>query len=216
MGSAPIVAGTISLATGAALAASLSQNGRVAVSFFGDGAAAEGVLYECFNFASLKKLPIVFVCENNFYSTHMPICECRVESNIYKIAEPFCITSRQIDGNDVLAVYEAGKSAAEQCRRGGGPVFIECLTYRFRGHVGPDDNIQGNHTDIRPKQEMDSWLQRDPIRSFEEYLVRGGFVEKQELDDIRRRAEAEVAEAHRFARNSARPRKEDLKCYVFK
>jgi len=109
LGSAPIVAGTISLATGAALASSIRGDGRVTVSFFGDGAAGEGVLYESLNFASLKKLPILFVCENNLYSTHMPIRECRIDSNIYKVAEPFCISALQVDGNNVLEVYEAGK-----------------------------------------------------------------------------------------------------------
>jgi len=163
LGAAPIVAGTISLAMGAALASSIRRDNRVAVSFFGDGATGEGVLYECLNFAALKKLPLIFVCENNFYATHMPIRECRVENSIYKIAEPFCITSHELDGNDVLQVFEAGRTAVDQCRKGMGPTFIECLTYRFRGHVGPDDNIQGDHTDIRPRSEVESWLQKDPI-----------------------------------------------------
>jgi acetoin:2,6-dichlorophenolindophenol oxidoreductase subunit alpha len=215
MGSAPIVAGTISLAVGAALASSIRGDGRITVSFFGDGAAGEGVLYECLNFASLKKLPVLFVCENNFYSTHMPIRECRMDNNIYKVAEPFCINSVQVDGNDVLKVYETGKKAVERCRAGGGPYFIECLTYRLRGHVGPDDNIQGSHTDIRPKEEVDSWLRKDPIKQFEEYLLRSNFGEQQTLDGIRREAEIEVAEAHRFAMNGAGPDREELTKYVF-
>jgi pyruvate dehydrogenase E1 component alpha subunit len=215
MGSAPIVAGTISLAVGAALASSIRGDGRITVSFFGDGAAGEGVLYECLNFASLKKLPILFVCENNFYSTHMPIGECRVESNIYKVAEPFCIKGLQVDGNDVVEVYEAGKKAVEQCRNGGGPVFIECLTYRLRGHVGPDDNIQGSHTDIRPRDEIDSWLRKDPIKQFEEYLLSKDLVEQDTLEGIRREAEMEVAGAHRFAMNCATPERGELTKYVF-
>jgi pyruvate dehydrogenase E1 component alpha subunit len=215
MGSAPIVAGTISLGLGAALASSIRGDGRITVSFFGDGAAGEGVLYECLNFASLKNLPMLFVCENNFYSTHMPIRECRVESNIYKVVESFCIKGLQVDGNNVVEVYEAGKKAAEQCRNGGGPVFNECLTYRFRGHVGPDDSIQGTHTDIRAREEIESWLRKDPIKQFEEYLLRNNFVEHQTLDGIRRETEVEVAEAHRFAVFCADPDREDLTRYVF-
>ena len=216
VGSAPIVAGTISLAMGAALASSIKREDRIAVSFFGDGAAGEGVLYECLNFAALKKLPIVFVCENNFYSTHMPIRECRVDNNIYKVGSPFCVESSQVDGNDVLAVYEVGKKAVDQCRRGEGPALIECLTYRLRGHVGPDDNIQGTHTDIRPKEEVERWLGKDPIKRFEEYLLGHKLIEEQTLRNIREQGEMEIAEAHRFAKNSPYPERNKLTCYVFK
>jgi TPP-dependent pyruvate/acetoin dehydrogenase alpha subunit len=216
LGSAPIVAGTISLATGAALASSIRGDRRVTVSFFGDGAAGEGVLYESLNFASLNKLAILFVCENNFYSTHMPIRECRVDSSIYKVAEPFCIEGLQVDGNNVLEVYEAGKKAVEQCRAGKGPCFVECLTYRLRGHVGPDDNIQGGHTDIRPKDEVNFWFERDPIKNFEAYLLRNRLFEQETLERFKRDAEKEVAEAHRFAMGCPPPKRKDLAKNVFK
>jgi TPP-dependent pyruvate/acetoin dehydrogenase alpha subunit len=216
LGAAPIVAGTISLAMGAALASSIRQDNRVTVSFFGDGATGEGVLYECLNFAALKKLPLIFVCENNFYATHMHIRECRVENSIYKVGEPFCIPTFEVDGNDVLQVYEVGKEAIDRCRQGMGPVFIECLTYRFRGHVGPDDYIQGEHTDIRPRAEVESWFQKDPIGRFENYLLTNELVEIKTLADINREAEAEVAAAHSFARYSPLPNRKDLAIYVFK
>jgi acetoin:2,6-dichlorophenolindophenol oxidoreductase subunit alpha len=216
LGAAPIVAGTISLAMGAALASSIRQDNVVAVSFFGDGATGEGVLYECLNFAALRKLPLVFVCENNFYATHMPIRECRVENSISKIAEPFCITSCEVDGNDVLQVFEAGRTAVEQCRKGMGPAFIECLTYRFRGHVGPDDNIQGSHTDIRPRDEIERWLQNDPIKRFEDYLLSNSLMDKELLDQMNLETEQEVAQAHLFARESSLPERKDLANYVFK
>jgi pyruvate dehydrogenase E1 component alpha subunit len=216
MGSAPIVAGTISLALGAALAASIRKDNRVAVCFFGDGATGEGVLYESLNFAALKKLPIVFVCENNLYATHMPVRECRVENSIYKIAEPFRIESRAIDGNDVLKVYEAGQKAIDKCRAGDGPVFLECLTYRFRGHVGPDDNIQGSHTDIRPKEEVEEWLQKDPIKLLENYLSQNKLVDEDALDEIRREVQSEVDDAHIFAENSPVPDRRELTRYVYR
>lgn len=216
MGSAPIVAGTISLALGAALASSIRKDKRVIVSFFGDGAAGEGVLYESLNFASLKKLPIIFVCENNFYSTHMQIRECRVSNNIFKIGEPFCIESHQVDGNDVLKVYESAERAVEKCRKGGGPVFLEFLTYRFRGHVGPDDNIQGTRTDIRPKREIEEWRRKDPIKKFERFLIRNKILNRKDLSDISQQAEEEVNSSYAFAQKSPYPEKGELTRYVFK
>ncbi|MCG6533290.1 MAG: thiamine pyrophosphate-dependent dehydrogenase E1 component subunit alpha [Syntrophales bacterium LBB04] len=216
LGSAPIVAGTISLALGAALAAAIRQDNRIAVTFFGDGAVGEGVLYESLNFAALKKLPLIFACENNLYATHMPIRECRKTEEIYKIAEPFGMKTYVLDGNDVLAVYEAGREAVELCRRGDGPVFMEFLTYRFRGHVGPDDNIQGSHTDIRPPAEVSEWLQRDPIRLFEAYLLDSRLFDALSLANIRRETEREVEAALTFARQSARPKEEELSAFVYR
>ncbi len=214
LGSAPIVAGTISLALGAALAAAIRKDGRVAVTFFGDGATGEGVLYESLNFASLRKLPIIFACENNFYATHMPVRECRVNRDIFEIAVPFGIESKQVDGNDVLAVYQEAARAVEGCRRGNGPIFLEFLTYRYRGHVGPDDNIQGTHTDIRPPEEVNDWLQRDPILRLKNHLLESGTV-TEELDDVAASVAREVEAAFAFARASAALRAEELEKYVF-
>jgi len=215
LGSAPIVAGTISLATGAALASSIRKDGRVAVSFFGDGATGEGVLYESLNFAALMKLPVIFACENNLYATHMPIRECRVNLPISRIAEPFGIEIHTVDGNDVLQVHEAGRQAVESCRTGKGPVFMEFMTYRFRGHVGPDDNIQGSHTDIRPKEEIAMWMDKDPIKKFEQYLKENQLLDKDRLQVIKDEVMAEVLEAQAFAKNSPSPGREELTKYVF-
>ncbi len=216
MGAAPIVAGTIPLALGAGLAAKIRKDNRVSVAFFGDGATGEGVLYESLNFASLKKLPILFVCENNFYSTHMPIRECRVDVDIFEIGKPFGIQSVKVDGNDVLAVYEAAENAVKLCRDGEGPTFMECITYRLRGHVGPDDNIQGTHTDIRPEEEIEEWRKKDPIISFESLLLKNNVLGEKDIEEIRREAEKEVEEAHLFAENSPYPKETDLAKYVFK
>jgi len=216
MGAAPIVGGTISLAVGSALASKIKKDKRVTVSFFGDGATGEGVLYESLNFASLKKLSIIFACENNLYSTHMPINECRPDSDIYKIALPFDIKSFRVDGNDVLKVYEIAKKSVEMCRSGKGPVFIEFLTYRLRGHVGPDDNIQGTHTDIRPKSEIEKWRKKDPLKKFEKYLIRNKITDDQKLKSIKKEIEKEVITAHNFAKNSPYPKENELEKYVFK
>jgi len=187
----------------------------VSVSFFGDGATGEGVLYESINFASLMKLPIIFVCENNFYATHMPVRECRVNQPISRIAEPFDIEIHTVDGNDVLKVHEASLQAVETCRIGNGPVFMEFMTYRFRGHVGPNDNIQGSHTDIRPREEIAMWMAKDPIKRFEQYLIEHQLMDKNKLKSIKDEVTAEVVEAQAFAKSSPNPGKEVLAKYVF-
>jgi len=216
MGTAPIVAGTIALAVGAALAFSIRKDKRVVVSFFGDGATGEGVLYESLNFAALKKLPIIFACENNLYSTHMPIKECRPSNNIFEIGMPFCMENYRIDGNDVLQVYEAAKKATNKCRKGYGPIFLEFMTYRLRGHVGPNDNIQGSHTDIRPKEEIEKWRKKDPLKKFERFLTMNKIFNKEDLKEIKQQAEREVSDAYAFAHKSPYPKKVDLTRYVFK
>ena len=215
MGSAPIVGGTIPLAVGTALASSIRKDKRVTVSFFGDGATGEGVLYESLNFAALKKLPIVFACENNLYSTHLPIRECRVDDNISTIGKPFCIKSFRADGNNVLKVYEIAKKAVDICRKNQGPVFLEFVTYRLRGHVGPDDNIQGTNTDIRPKEEVAVWRKKDPVKKFERFLVKNKILSKTDMENIKKQAEKEVQKAHAFALKSPYPKKGEVTKYVF-
>lgn len=215
LGTAPIVAGTISLALGAAMAAQARRDGRVVVSFFGDGATGEGVLYEALSFAALRKLPMIFACENNLYSTHLPIREIRVDCPIAAIAAPFQIPAHRIDGNDVLAVHEAALSAVAACRSGKGPVFMEFLTYRMRGHVGPNDNIQGTQTDIRPPGEVEQWRARDPIAHLERHLLAAALASEDDLDRIREQAAREVQEAHVYANESARPGEGEIDKYVF-
>ena len=215
LGSAPIVAGTISLAVGSALAIKIRKENSVSVCFFGDGSSNEGVLFESLNFASLKKLPVIFVCENNLYSTHMPISECRPNKDIFRVAEPFDIDCVQIDGNDVIKVYETAQKAVKLCRNGQGPYFIEALTYRLRGHVGPDDNIQGTHTDIRPACEVESWRAKDPIVRLERFLLDNSLIQKQELDAVIKATGEEVEKAHAFAAQSPFPSEENLEKYVF-
>ena len=216
LGSAPIVAGTISLAVGAALASRIRKEKRVTVSFFGDGSTGEGVLYESLNFSALHKLPIIFVCENNFYSTHLPIRECRPNENISKVGDMFCLTSYRIDGNDVLRVYETSKKAVDLCKQGKGPVFIECTTYRLRGHVGADDNVQGTHTDIRPKEEIEKWKKQDPVKKFEKVLIKNKILTVDDIKDIKQEVEKEVDAAYVFANNSPYPETNQLMEYVYK
>ncbi len=146
----------------------------------------------------------------------MPIRECRPGNTIFEIGQPFCIRSYRVDGNDVLKVHEVARKAVELCRKDRGPIFVEFSTYRLRGHVGPDDNIQGTHTDIRPKEEIEKWRRKDPIKKFERFLMKNKILGKRGLERINRKIEEEVTEAHRFARMSPYPNPDELGKYVFK
>ncbi|MDI6736788.1 MAG: thiamine pyrophosphate-dependent dehydrogenase E1 component subunit alpha [bacterium] len=214
LGAVPIVAGTISLAVGCAMASKLKKEKNVTVSFFGDGAVGEGVLSEALNFAALKKLPVIFACENNLYSTHLPIRECRPKNNIFEIGHFYDIVSFRVDGNDVLEVYETAKKAVNICRRGNGPVFIEFMTYRLRGHVGADDNVQGLHTDIRPMKEIEKWRKKDPIINFEKFLLENEILNKEILVNIKEEIEKEVTEAHIVAKESPYPENGNHSAYA--
>ena len=215
LGSAPIVGGTISLAAGAALASKIRQDHRITVSFFGDGAAGEGVLYETLNFAALHRLPLLLVCENNLYSTHLPIAECRAQQTICEVAKPFGVFGFRLNGNKVLDVYRAAGEAAALCRNGRGPVLLECVTYRLRGHVGPDDNVQGEHTDIRPKEEVDHWKTKDPIILLQRSLLRHNLLTQEEIAEIWDETARKVEAAHIRARRSHHPAQEDLARHVY-
>jgi TPP-dependent pyruvate/acetoin dehydrogenase alpha subunit len=215
LGAAPIVGGTIALAVGAALSFDVREEDRVAVSFFGDGATGEGVLYESINFAALKKLPVIFVCENNFYSTHMPLSECRAETDITESLKCFGAICHRVDGNDVLRVYQTAQSAVEHARSRRGPVFIECLTYRLRGHVGPDDNIQGQRTDIRPADEVKSWKQRDPIQRLGARLISQAVCTESDLNAITESVKTDVAQAIATVRRSNFPNPTEVYLHVF-
>jgi len=212
-GSSAIVAGTIPLAVGIALAFSLRGQDKVSVAFFGDGAANEGVFYESLNFASLKKAPVVFVCENNLYSTHMPISACLADTNIYKKAEIFCLPGVRIDGNNVVEVYETARKAVENARQGNGPTLIECLTYRWRGHVGPHYDMDKG---LRSREELDYWMSRCPIKMLEEFLLKQRILSQPEKSQIYENIDKEIEQAILFAKESSYPDEDSLLDDVFK
>ena len=212
-GSSAIVSGTIPLAVGAALAFSIQKKNSVSVAFFGDGAADEGAFYESLNFASLKKLPVIFVCENNLYSTHMPISDCLANTCIYKIAEAFNMPSVRIDGNDVAEVFKVANRAIENARRGKGPALIECMTYRWLGHVGPNFDVDKG---LRSKEELDYWMDRCPIKALESFLLKHDIVSESEKIQITRGIEEEINEAIVFAKESPYPDEDSLLGDVFK
>lgn len=201
-GSSAIVAGIIPLALGAALAFSLQKRGAVSVAFFGDGAAGEGTFYESLNFAALRRLPVIFVCENNLYSTHMPISSCLADTRIYQKAEVFNMLGVRVDGNNVVEVYKAVNKATEDARCGKGPTLIECMTYRWMGHVGPSDDLDKG---LRSKEELEYWRNRCPIKTFEEFLSKQGILSESEKTNIRGSIEEEIEQAVIFAKESPYP-----------
>lgn len=213
LGTPPIVAASIPIAVGAALSSTLKEEDRIVVSFFGDGATNEGVFYESLNFASLKKLPVVFVCENNFYSTHLPISQCLADTNIAKKAQIFNMPGFQIDGNDVIKVFQTTKKAANFARQGKGPTLIECRTYRWRGHVGPSDDLDKG---LRSKEELDFWMKKCPIKRLEELMAKEGILSESEKEKIIQNIEREIEKALKFAKESSYPEKEELYKDVFK
>ena len=201
-GSSAIVAGTIPLAVGAALAFSIQKRDSVSVAFFGDGAANEGTFYESLNFAALKKLPVIFVCENNFYSTHMPISACLADTDIYKKAKAFKMPSVRVDGNNVVEVFKVAKRAVEDAHCGKGPALIECMTYRWRGHVGPNYDLNKG---LRSKEELEYWINRCPIKAIEKFLLEHDFISELEKNKIYEKIEEEIEESVVFAKESPYP-----------
>jgi len=212
-GSSAIVGGTIPIAIGTALAFSMQNKDAVSVAFFGDGAAHEGVFYESLNFASLKKAPVIFVCENNLYCTHLPIAAGLADTNIYKKAAAFAMPGVRIDGNNVAEVYKTAKKAVEDARNGKGPTLIECMTYRWRGHVGPYDDLDKG---LRSKEELDCWMNRCPIKILEKFLLEHCVMAETEMDQIKKAVSEEVEKSVKFARESPYPDENDLLLDVFK
>ncbi len=212
-GSSAIVAGTIPLAVGTALAFSIKKNGGVSVAFFGDGATDEGVFYESLNFAALKKLPIIFICENNLYSTHMHISARQLNGNIYKKAQIFKMPGIQIDGNNVLEVFQAASEAIEDARNGKGPTLLECMTYRWRGHVGPNWDIDKG---LRSKEEVEWWVDNCPLKRLEEFLLKENILSESKKKQISKQVNEEIEEAIEFAKESPFPDKSEVLNDVFK
>jgi pyruvate dehydrogenase E1 component alpha subunit len=203
LGSTAIVGGTIPLAVGAALTSKLLASGRVACTFFGDAAVEEGVFYESANFAVLKKLPVIFLCENNLYSVYSPM-EVRQppRRSIAQMVSALGMTVCEGDGNNVEEVYRKVLNGRQHAADGKGPVFFEFFTYRWREHCGPHfDNDLG----YRTEEEYESWRARDPIANYEERLLSSQVLTQETAADMTAQVRDRVEEAFRFAENSPFP-----------
>lgn len=202
LGTSALVGGGMGVGVGAALANTLAGHDRMSVIFFGDGAVEEGVFTETLNFAALKHLPVIYVCENNLYSSHMPIKTRQPVGEIWRHAGPYGIPGVRIDGNDVVAVHEATAEAVARARRAEGPTLLECMTYRWRGHVGPAWDVDKG---LRSRQEIDAWMARDPIERERRRLEADGGLTGEQLAVVDAEVESEVADAIEFARLSPFP-----------
>jgi pyruvate dehydrogenase E1 component alpha subunit len=179
MASTAILGETIAVAVGAALAFNMDSEQRVATCFFGDGAIDEGIFQESLNYAAVRKLPVIFVCENNLYSTHTKMdVRQPVDTVIAERAEIFSILSVSADGYDAMGVYETAREARKACLEGRGPVFLEFATYRWREHVGPYEDYDIGY---RTEEEVNVWKKRDPIKRLAGELVADGECSKEQL-----------------------------------
>lgn len=160
-GSVPIVAGTVPIAVGAGLASKLAKDGSVAIAYLGDGAVEEGVVHEALNFSATRQLPVIFVVENNLFASHMDLCDRQPAFLTSRFAKANVIPGIVVDGNDVVEVGKAAESAIMRARDGGGPSFIEAITYRWLGHVDWRDDIDVGIN--RSQHDLNLWKQRDPI-----------------------------------------------------
>ena len=213
MGTSAMVATGLPLAVGAGIAFRMQGRNRAAAVFFGDGAAEEGAFFESLNLAALRKAPVLFVCENNLYSSHIHIRERRPADNIAEAAVAAGMPAVVIDGNDVVATYRAAQAAVARARAGDGPTFIECRTYRWRGHVGPNWDIEKG---LRSREEVDEWMARCPIKRLEESMTKVGLLSGADVVSMRQTAAAEVAKAIAFARQSPFPEPTEVLNYLYR
>jgi acetoin:2,6-dichlorophenolindophenol oxidoreductase subunit alpha len=199
LGANGIVGGGMGLATGAALTCKLQNTGAVAVCFFGDGALNQGILHESTNMAAIWQLPVVFVCENNQYAMSARADWTVAGGKPSARAAGYGIPGVDVDGMDFFAVYDAAHELVERARRGEGPSYLVCLTYRYHGHHA------GDPLNYREKEEADRWREQDPIDRLKSALLEWGTVSSEDVEGLELRVQAEVEEAIEFAKASPEP-----------
>jgi pyruvate dehydrogenase E1 component alpha subunit len=206
LGANGIVSGGIPIASGAALSVKMRGTEQVVVCFFGDGAANQGAFHESLNMASLWKLPVVYVCENNQYAISTDQSRSSSIRDIYLRRDAYGMHGCMVDGNDVMAVYEAAEQAVARARRGEGPTLMECKTYRWRGHYeGEADRMYTYRRD----EEVEEWMRRCPIERFSTRLLEEDILGKEDFDRIEDEVRREIEEAIQFAEGSPFPDPED-------
>lgn len=199
LGATAVVGAGLPIAVGAGLSAKLRKTSQVVACFFGEGASNQGTFHESINMASVWALPVVFVCENNLYA--MGTRQSRIMSvqNVADRAAAYGIPGVMVDGNDVLVVYEAARTAVERARAGKGPTLIECKTYRHKGHSRVDSGK------YRPREEVEEWLGKDPLKRFRQAMLGNGILTQTELEHVEKEVADEVADAVKFALDSPYP-----------
>lgn len=196
-----IVAGNVSIGTGYAMAEQMQRRGHISVVFFGDGASEEGSVYESICFAQLRKIPVVFVCENNLYAISTPV-SCREPNQDISSKFRTILPVQKVDGNDVLEVYRAAGTAIQRARNGKGPGLLECMTYRFRDHHNVGNGVDGR---FRTERELNGWEEKCPIERLKKRIIADGIADESGLKDMEKEIAQEIGQAFRYARESACP-----------
>jgi TPP-dependent pyruvate/acetoin dehydrogenase alpha subunit len=203
--SSAVLGETVAVAVGAALAFQMDGVDRVAVTFFGEGAMDEGVLYESINYAAVKKLPVLFVCENNLYATESPLSVRQAAgTDLCERVRAFKVGAHRIDGNDALEVFQNTKTVVDDIRAGKGPYFLECMTYRWREHVGPhfDHDLNRNY---RAREEVEGWMAQCPLVRSRKRLIEQGIATDAQADQWYRDTQARVSSEVEKARHAPWP-----------
>ena len=213
LGSAPILASTISVGVGAAWAARRRGEDRVVVIYFGDGATEEGAFHEALNFAGVNRLPVVFVCENNLYSVHSPLgIRQPAHRTVKDIGPVHGVEALSGDGNDIDLAWRLGRYAVERARSGANPVLLEFFTYRWKEHCGP---FEDGHLGYRSETEIAEWREKCPVSTYRRRLEQEQALSSALADEMRADIAKEVGDAFTFARNSAYPDVSELGRFVF-
>ena len=211
LGANAIVGGSAALATGAALSSKMRGSDQVTVCFFGDGALGQGVLYEAMNMAALWKLPVIYICENNLYTEYTPIAETAA-GDLSARPKAFGIHTEVVDGQDVIAVYTTAQQLVARARRGEGPAFLLCNTYRYYGHHVGD--VQRGY--YRSKEEEQEWrTHRDPLKLLSERLIEQNLTEPALFEQIEQQVQAEIAAGVEFALNAPYPDPDEVEQHVY-
>lgn len=213
LGSSSIVAGGLGIGVGPALGSKIMKADNVSVIFHGDCVPEEGIWHESLNFSAVNKLPVIYICENNLYAASMPLESRRIYDNIPELAKGHGLPTSIIDGNDVLKVYDETIKVVERARAGEGPQFIECRTYRWLGHVGPNDDIDKG---LRSQEELDYWKARCPIASLSERLISDGILTKERWVAIQNEIQAKIDDTEIYALESNYPDPATLMENVYK
>ncbi|AOY78295.1 thiamine pyrophosphate-dependent dehydrogenase E1 component subunit alpha [Clostridium formicaceticum] len=199
LGANGIVGAGHNLAVGAGITAQYNGTDQVCVCFFGDASTNQSTFHEALNLASIWKLPVVFVCENNLYGISMSQSRHQAIQDVSDRAVAYNMPGVTVDGNDVFAVYEAANEAIKRARKGQGPTLVECKTYRYRGH------FEGDPTSYRSSEELAEWLQKDPLERLEKHMLANKVITPEKLEVLQKNVDQQIAEAVEFAGNSPYP-----------
>lgn len=212
-GSVPIVGATIPIATGAALSSKIRKDNTIGISFFGDGACEEGVFHESLNMASVMNLPVIYVCENNLFSSHLHISKRQPLNSTARFANAHNIDNAVVDGNDVVEMYKLLKEKSQQIRKENKPFFMEAITYRWKGHVGHRDDID---VGVKRKEDLTLWKKRDPISRLKESLLSSNICSESFLQKLEKEIIDKIDSDWKRALKSELPSKSFLLSPVYK